>query len=195
MPCAKQIIPINPHMPSSYSAHCIGCPYIYGRHLSEEMKILIRCQPLSLEDNNSKVLLLFQAPGVEEWKSGKPISSTSAKSAGEKLRAAFHSIGKARVDYNISNVVQCFPGKREPKENDNPRDKSPPKAACNACSKLLQEDISKGGYKRVIVFGNYAKEAVQRLRYGKDPRFQFFPHPTASGVSIVGLATILVYAE
>jgi uracil-DNA glycosylase len=92
-------------------------------------------------------------------------------------------------------VVQCFPGKREPKENDKPRDKSPIKATCNACSKWLQEDIYKGSYKRVIVFGNYAKEAVKRLGYRKDPRFKFFPHPTASGVSIVQLATTLDNAE
>lgn len=162
-----------------------------GRHLPEETRT-IRCQPLSLEDNNSEVLLLFQAPGVEEWKSGKPISSASAKSAGSKLRAAFHSIGKARVDYNISNVVQCFPGKRAPKENDKPRDKSPPRTVCDSCSKWLQEDISKGRYKRIVVFGKCAEKAVKRLGYENDLRFVFFPHPTASGVSIVELAEILV---
>ena len=153
-------------MPSSYSAHCIGL--IYGRQLSEEMRT-IHYQPFSLEDNNSKILMLFQAPGVEEWKSGKPISSSSVKSAGGKLRTAFQSIEKTRFDNNISNVIQCFPGQARTKENDKLRDKSPPKAACNACSKWLADDMSKGSYKRIIVFGNCAKEAVKRLRYGKDP--------------------------
>jgi len=172
-------------MPSSY-ANCVDCPYIHGRHLPEVVKA-VQSHPLSLENNGSRTLLIFQAPGIEEWKSGKPISSDSAQSAGGKLRAAFQLLGRRRADYNISNVVQCFPGKRAPNGNEEPRDKSPPKAVRTACSKWLREDISKGNYTRVVVFGKHAERAVKELGYEKDSRFVFVPHPTASGVSIAML--------
>jgi len=172
-------------MPLSY-ANCADCRYIHGRHLPDVAKAL-RSHPLSLEDNGSRTLLIFQAPGIEEWKSGKPISSDSAQSAGGKLRKAFHLLGKQRTDYNVSNVVQCFPGKQAPKGNKEPRDKSPPKSVRIACSKWLREDISKGNYTRVVVFGRHAEKAVKELGYENDSRFVFVPHPTASGVSIAML--------
>lgn len=173
-------------MPLSY-ADCADCRYIHGRHLPEVTKAL-RSHPLSLEDNGSRTLLIFQAPGVEEWKSGRPISSGSANSAGGKLKKAFHLRRKQRTDYNISNVVQCFPGKQAPGGIKQPRDKSPPKSVRRACSKWLLEDISKGNYTRVVVFGRHAEIAVKELGYENDSRFIFVPHPTASGVSITMLA-------
>ncbi len=176
-------------MPSSY-ANCAGCPYIYRRHLPDAEKAL-RSHPLSLEDNGSRTLLIFQAPGIEEWKSGQPISSDSAQSAGGKLRKAFLLLGKQRTNYNISNVVQCFPGKRAPRGNKEPRDKSPPKVVQNACSKWLRDDISKGNYTRIVVFGRHAENALKELGYENDSRFVFVPHPTASGVSIAMLTECL----
>lgn len=172
-------------MPHSY-ANCADCRYSHGRHLPAEAKAL-RNHPLSLEDNDSRTLLILQAPGIEEWKSGKPISSDSPQSAGGKLRKAFHLLGKQRTAYNISNVVQCFPGKQAPRGNKEPRDRSPPKSVRSACSKWLREDISKGNYTRVVVFGRHAERAVKELGYEIDSRFVFAPHPTASGVSIAML--------
>ena len=169
-------------MPSSYT-DCVDCPCVHGRHLPEVTKAL-QSHPLSLENNGSRTLLIFQAPGLKEWESGKPISSESVQSAGGKLRLAFDHLGKKRTDYNISNVVQCFPGKRAPSGNNEPRDKSPPKAVRSACSKWLRKDISEGNYARVVVFGRHAEKAVKEIGYEKDSRFVFVPHPTASGVSI-----------
>jgi uracil-DNA glycosylase family 4 len=173
-------------MPKSY-ANCADCRYIHGRHLPEVAKAL-RSHPLSLEDNGSRTLLIFQAPGIEEWKSGKPISSDSAQSAGGKLRKAFHLLGKQRTDYNISNVVQCFPGKLAPRGDEKPRDNRPPKSVRRACSKWLREDISKGNYTRIVVFGIPAEETVKELGHEDYSRFLFVPHPTASGISIAMLS-------
>jgi uracil-DNA glycosylase family 4 len=141
-----------------------------------------------MEDNGSSILLIFQAPGIEEWKSGRPISSENPKSAGEKLKKAFQLLGRERADYNVSNAVQCFPGKLASSGTKARRDKSPPKAARNACLKWLREDISSGNYGRVVVFGRHAEKAVRELGYGMDARFLFTRHPTAAGVSIATLA-------
>lgn len=185
--CVRQPLNINdtPDMPSSY-ADCGSCPYMHGGHLPGPVRAL-RNHPLSLEDNGSRTLLIFQAPGIDEWKMGRPIASGSARSAAGKLRAAFQRLGKTRADYDISNAVQCFPGKRAPIGNNEPRDKSPSKAARDACAKWLQEDISKGSYTRVVTFGKHAEKAVKELGFKDDSRFVFAPHPTASGVSVAML--------
>jgi uracil-DNA glycosylase len=174
-------------MPFSYDSHCTVCPYVDGGHLPRVIKS-IRDRPLSLEHNGSKVLLIFQSPGIDEWNSGNPISSSNPRSAGTKLAAAFRSIGKTRSNYDITNVVQCFPGKAEPRPSTRPRDRKPLKAACNACANWLAQDIAAGEYERVVVFGAAAKDAVERLGFRGDARFVYSRHPNASGVSIAQLA-------
>lgn len=174
-------------MPSTYTSHCTGCPYVDAKHLSSADRA-VRCQPIPLERNGSKVLLVFQSPGVDEWKNGRPISSCNPRSAGMKLQAALRSIGSVRDAFDIANVVQCFPGKTAPVGKRAPRDNSPLFAAVLACSKWLHEDILNGKYERVVVFGGSAKRALHRLGYKKDPRFSFVRHPSASGVSISQLA-------
>lgn len=173
-------------MPSSFVEHCLACPYRNGNQLPEDIQ-RIRSVPLSLESHGSKVLLVFQAPGIEEWKSGRPISSVKPQSAGGKLEAAFKILGKTRQNYDITNVVQCFPGKKKPKWNKAPRDNPPPKTVRTCCSKWLKEDIAKNGYERVVVFGRHAEKAIIELG-DVDSRFDFVSHPTASGVSIATLA-------
>lgn len=174
-------------MPSTYRDHCTACPYFDAKHLSSAERTA-RCRPIPLESNGSKVLLVFQSPGIDEWINGKPISSCNPRSAGMKLQAAFRSAGLGRNAFDIANVVQCFPGKKTPVGKSAPRDKSPLSAAIAACSKWLQEDILNGRYERVVVFGGPAKRALFRLGYKNDPLFSFARHPSATGVSISQLA-------
>lgn len=170
-------------MPTNFDSFCIGCPYQNGKHLPEVYRRM-RATPLSMEDNRGAVLLIFRAPGVEEWRCGKPVSSTKPWSAGRKLETAFGRAGKSRVNYNITNVVQCFPGKQEPNGDKLPRDKKPPKAAFDHCSSWLRQDIEAYNYKRIVVFGSDAYESVSELDYADDHRVYRAPHPTASGISI-----------
>lgn len=174
-------------MPIDYQIHCHDCPYRDARHLPPETR-QIRRRPLSLEVNNANVLLVFQAPGIEEWKSGKPISNSKPNSAGAKLASAFKSIGKSRTHYDITNLVQCFPGKKASTSLQNPRDNLPLMSAQRACSRWLLDDIASHNYERIVVYGAPAREAVRRLGLMGDPKFVFVPHPTASGVTISSLA-------
>ncbi|MCM8565785.1 uracil-DNA glycosylase family protein [Thauera linaloolentis] len=176
-------------MPSSYIGHCISCscPYTGAEHLSCAERS-IRSQPIPLENNGSSILLVFQSPGADEWKNGKPISSSNPRSAAMKLKSALETIGLDRESFDIANVVQCFPGKKEPRGTGAPRDKNPVYAAVSACSKWLHHDIRTGQYERVVVFGCPAKRALHRLGYKNDSRFVYVRHPSASGVSISQLA-------
>lgn len=97
-------------MPDCYELHCLGCPYHGAAHLPEEFR-QVRSTPRSMENNAAPVLLIFQAPSVDEWVEGKPVVSTLPSSAGLRLEAAFQQVGKTGQNFNITNTVQCFLGK------------------------------------------------------------------------------------
>ncbi|CAG1002239.1 hypothetical protein BURK2_03126 [Burkholderiales bacterium] len=173
-------------MPAFYHRHCKDCPYNSGAHLPKEDR-QIRNAPLSMEDNGAAVLLIFQAPGVEEWRQGRPVISRKPHSAGSRMAAAFKLAGQCRKHYNITNTVQCFPGKRAQQGNAQPRDNAPSaKARCH-CSNWLLEDIQSFNFERIVVFGAAARKTIVGLGLHNDARFCFVRHPTA-GISIECLA-------
>lgn len=180
-------------MPTGFSIHCLGCPYENAEHLSKSER-QVRAVPLSMEVHSASVLLIFQAPGEEEWRTGKPISNTKSLSAGGRLARAFKVIGKARADYSITNTVQCFPGKREQPGVGRSRDKLPPALVRQHCGQWLLDDIRSRPFSRIVVFGSFARKAVKALGYGSDERFIFVKHPTG-GLSNAELCRSIVYVE
>lgn len=151
---------------------------------------MVRQIPMSMEDNGADVLLIFQAPGVAEWQEGKPICSVHSSSAGGRLAVAFNALGRTRQDYNITNTVQCFPGKRASISGERSRDKIPPAAVRHCCSNWLRDDIEGRPYRLVVVFGREAQKAVRALGYKNDQRFRFSKHPTG-GISNAELSACL----
>ena len=168
-------------MPNTYKSHCDGCPYAGEHHLLPHEKSS-RSAPLSMENNRASVLLIFQAPGVDEWKTGLPISSEAAGSTGKRLVEAFGKVGKTRKDFNITNCVQCFPGKRLATSSALSRDNPPAAEARVRCYQWLLEDIRAAQYKRIVVFGTVAKAVLLRHYKGDTEHFKFIKHP-AGGLS------------
>ena len=176
-------------MPVTYHSYCNGCPYEEARHLSVQQR-RVRSAPLSMEDNEGSILLVFQAPGESEWELGRPVISTKTSSAGVRLTNAFPKVGKTRLDFNITNTVQCFPGKQEAQTGERPRDKPPTASARAHCSHWLRQDIEGRKYERVVVFGAHAKKAIHALGYKDDPRFRYLKHPTGGLSSACLLAAV-----
>lgn len=164
-------------MPTEYGCHCTGCPYLNADHLESHFQKM-RMTPLSMEENDADVLLIFQAPGVDEWTTGKPVISTKNGSAGVRLKLAFHRANRTRQDYNITNTVQCFPGKKSQVGISKPRDLAPSAAARRYCAEWLRQDIEARRYNRIVVFGTPAANAVRKLGFEKDSRFRFVKHPS-----------------
>lgn len=167
-------------MPNAYNSHCDGCPYTGARHLSTDDKAS-RSTPLSMENNGASILLVFQAPGENEWNKGRPICSEAPGSTGKRLEDAFRQLGKTRQDFNITNCVQCFPGKRPATPGARPRDNPPIAEARAHCSRWLYEDMEVANYKRIVVFGKVAEKALQ-LYMGNKRYVKFVKHP-AGGLS------------
>lgn len=153
-------------MPKGYGERCLDCPYMKNTVKEAD-------KPLSMENNSSNILLIFQAPGETEWKEKMPICSKNSKSAAARIRNSLTRIGKSRINYNITNATQCLPGK-----SASGRDKKPVKAARKKCASWLKADIDSFEFQKIIVFGSLAKESIHSLGYGTDSRLIFLRHPS-----------------
>jgi len=155
-------------MPNIRQTFCTGCSGYNAQAPSGRSNT-----PLSEELNNSLTLLIFQAPGIEEWNQGKPIISSSPYSAAARIRNSLGRVGKSRGDFDITNSVQCYPG-----VNIQGRDKAPKITVRRKCASWLNMNIAIKEYNKIIVFGSVAKKSVLSLGYGSDPRFLFLKHPS-----------------
>ena len=115
--------------------------------------------PIELEKNESDILLIFQAPGIEEWKVGKAIQPTKKPggTAGRRIELSWKRKGKVRADFDIINTVQCFPG------NNGGRDLSPNILSICSCQNRLREVIKNNKYDKIITFGKIAKNIIENL--------------------------------
>lgn len=132
---------------------CQNCPYNNGT------KSLL---PIGLEDNKSNKLLVFQSPGKDEWAGGTstvskqriPIDSTSCHSAANRMRKSFARKKVNRTDYDITEAVQCYPGRGKS------RDKKPKKTAITCCQQYLENAILTLKYSEIVCFGEIAYSMV-----------------------------------
>jgi uracil-DNA glycosylase family 4 len=165
-------------MPTGYGSYCNGCPYACGKHLAPHESAM-RASPLSMEENGGRMLLVFQSPGIEEWSTGHPVSGRSRGSVGARLEAAFTDVGKSRRDFNITNSVKCFPGKRLVEDKKRPRDQAITAKARRHCADWLQLDMESAEYERIVVFGAVAKRTIQDLSLSTALPIRYLIHPSA----------------
>src|SRR6478609_342901 len=93
-----------PIMPNLESDTCRNCPYHPDTRLVPRPEGRSH-SPLSAELHDSKTLLLFQAPGINEWNDGKPLSSEEDGSAGFRFKDALAKAEKQREDFDIAEAV------------------------------------------------------------------------------------------
>lgn len=175
-------------MPTTFNEHCRNCPYSPEK-LDTVTPNNRPHAPLYMEGNSSETLLIFQAPGFDEWEKRKPICSTNPNSAAARIRNALIRIEKPRTDFSITNSTQCYPGK-----GNFHRDKAPLSSARKCCANWLKQDIDAFDFSLVIVFGAKAKKSVTELGYASDPRFIFLRHPSG-GLSNINLDNALRLAS
>ena len=179
-------------MPANYS-NCSGCPYCNQTHLKGTSYYSNANSPLSIDmGNNADTLLIFQAPGADEWAGGTntssgnriPIDSKNTRSTAERMRKSMNRKGVNRSDYDITEAVQCFPGR-----GISGRDKKPNAKSQKYCLAHLVNDLSQKKYRKIIAFGQVAHEnalaavnAVNAMGNISQPQPTPAPHPS-SGVS------------
>lgn len=170
-------------MPNDYqNSFCQNCPYCNAKHLSTS----ILRMPLNAETRNVDTLLVFLAPGGNEWTGNggndkpAPIISNNPRSTAARLRNSFNRIHKTRTDFDLTEAVQCYPGK-----NSNKRDKKPCVTAIVQCSNHLTNDIQRHAYSKIISFGVIANQVVDDIIHNQNISTQHIklPHPSSGRLS------------
>lgn len=165
----------NKNVTSYDDAICKLCPY-WNQRLDGSLRVDRKNVPLGPEINGSDTLLVFQAPGDEECHLHKPLQPIikPGGTAGRRVELSWIRKRKSRTDYDITNVVQCFPGKK----NDG-RDKSPVEKAIIACSQRLYILLNTYRYRKVISFGKIANQSTSAIliKYQADIEHIKVPHP------------------
>lgn len=136
-----------------------NCPYFQQQHLPQNQKTNRVNPPVEIELNNSKTLLVFQAPGDKEWEVGRPIQATTKAggTAGKRIELSWQRSNKRRQDFDIINSVQCFPG------NLGNRDTAPHAMAICSCSKRLESIFKQKNNKNIVVFGEIAEQVIRSI--------------------------------
>jgi uracil-DNA glycosylase family 4 len=172
--CLNQALPV-PTMTYDYS-NCPNCPYVEQVNLPDELRTTRLGPPVELECHGSKTLIVGEAPGIEEWRAGAPFQPTKrvGGTAGARVARSWERVGKRREDFDILNVVQCYPGVA------GKRDARPDALAVSSCANRLAEVLIARQYTRVVCLGEVAKQVVLHLRKVHDLSFEVVqcPHPT-----------------
>ncbi|MBV4429678.1 uracil-DNA glycosylase family protein [Clostridium tyrobutyricum] len=167
---------------NSYYQECKKCPYFGQSHLSNNENVVRSFIPVKLEDNKSNILLVFQAPGINEWRTGLTIQPTRVigGSAGVRILNSWKRKGKVRANFNIVEAVRCYPGK-----NTDGRDEKPTKKAIECCSKILEREIKSRKYNEIIVFGTPAKNSIKSTSMYNSIKnnIKYIEHPNSSKCS------------
>lgn len=140
--------------------NCPTCPYNLQAQIYIASQMTSRQHPpITLEDNASTTLLVFQAPGIEEWLIGSPIQPTVKKggTAGRRIFLSWKRKRKQRSDFDIVNAVQCYPG------TVGIRDAEPSREAVTACIGRLKTAINAKNYSKIVSFGSIAAIAIDSI--------------------------------
>ena len=73
---------------------------------------------------------------------------------------------------SVAVAVQCYPGR-----GSNGRDTRPSKSVRQHGANRLGDDIESYSWRRIVVFGEIARQSIEQLGYGTDDRFCFVTHP------------------
>ena len=158
---------------------------------TERYHPLARCEECPLFDENTfvpsdgpehaDVILVGEAPGLNETRTGKPFTGKS----GQLLNMLLQHSGLEREEVFITNVCLC-----RPRSNANP-----PKQAIRSCKDRLDSEIVDREPKTIVSLGNFASRAIlgtstgiTKLRVGPPKDSYRFPgvrvvatyHPAAS---------------
>lgn len=116
----------------------------------------------SLQPTND-ILVVFEAPGIDEWRKGEPICSQRRGSAAYKFNTELSKQGKQKSNYDIAEAVRCFPGTSTTSSNQKKQQELD--EAAKHCKKYLKAIILNKNYKKIVCFGEVAKKSVTSIMH------------------------------
>lgn len=128
-------------------------------------------KPIVRPAHPKPVMLIGQAPGLTEYRSGAPFSGP----AGQSIRALFEECGCSAAAFErivfTSAVVKCFPGskltKRRRGSGDRREDLKPSASMLSNCRPFLLAQLELVQPEVLVLLGGQALEAYLELSSGK----------------------------
>ncbi len=115
-----------------------------------------RLYPVIGEGNHqADVMLIGEAPGFHESKTGRPFCGAAGRILDELLEFA----GIKREDIYITNILKCRP----------PKNRDPQEEEIKACSPYLEKQIQLINPKTICPLGNYATRYILK-KYGLEDK-------------------------
>jgi len=113
-----------------------------------------KCEECTLKDNvfvpsevnNSRIVVLAEAPGFNEAKEGRPLVGA----AGQDMDKIIASLGAKRKDFTYVNSVNCRPTKTEDGKEKN---RTPTEHEISCCSERLEAELDKYVPSVIITMG------------------------------------------
>ena len=129
----------------------------------------VRPRPVSPGISQSPVLLIGQAPGIDEYKTGLPFQGQ----AGQGIRGIFRTAGLLDFDRQVysSAVVKCFPGRKLRKAGQlqsGSEDRVPSSQMVNYCGSFLTREIALVDPQIIVTLGSFPLKAILRLSGSPD---------------------------
>lgn len=118
--------------------------------------------PLNLysKEASNTTLLVFEAPGIDEWAKGEPICSNRKGSAAHKFNTEMAKQGKNKDQCDIVEAIRCFPGTSTKTKNNYKKDYNEEKIAREFCQIYLENVLTRKKYTQIVCFGKFAKDSV-----------------------------------
>lgn len=108
------------------------------------------------------VMLIGQAPGLTEYRTGRPFSGP----AGDSIRSILSDCGLPRSEFDRAvyqtSAVKCFPGRRPNK--DRWEDRPPCPAMQRHCASFLKQQIDVVRPRLIVAMGVIATAVLDRMR-------------------------------
>lgn len=125
-------------------------------------------KPIVLSLTQKAIMLLGQAPGLTEYRSGRPFSGP----AGNVIREVFESCGILPADFerhvHSSAIVKCFPGRElHIRKRDGARrvqDQKPSTAMVQNCSHFLEAELARVSPRLLVLLGSFPLQSYVRMR-------------------------------
>jgi uracil-DNA glycosylase family 4 len=144
----------------------------------------INPKPIFSGFKKADILLIGQAPGITEYKVGKPFQGL----AGESIKKLFKECGLSNFDDLVyqTSITKCFPGRI----NQQSVDRAPSKEEIKNCLPFLINQIKFINPKLIVCLGNIAWQNILKLEEINNPSYcnTLFnkSFPKLSGKDIIG---------
>lgn len=144
--------------------NCTKCASVLSAHPEDPPKVmrLVEPRPILSAPMQAPVMLIGQAPGLTEYRTGRPFSGP----AGDGIRSIFSDCGLPRSEFDRTvyqtSAVKCFPGRRPNK--DRWEDRPPCPAMQRHCGLYLKQQIDVVRPSLIVAMGVVATAVLDRMR-------------------------------